>query len=210
MKFKLNDYIIEYEIIRKKNKNLYFRFDKNSKLIITCPKYISDNEVRDLISKNSSSILKLYEKSKIKNIKYQNFYYLGNEYKIIYDLNSNEVTLKDDEIICKNDEELSDFIDKETLRIFNEEVEICKKCFNKLPDFTLKIRDMKSRWGVNNTRKRIITLNSELIKYRIDLIDYVIVHEMAHFYEGNHSKNFWKIVEEVIPDYKLKRKELRY
>ena len=61
MKFKINDYIIDYEIVRKDNKNLYFRFDENSKLIITTPRFISDSEVQDLITKNSKAILKMYE-----------------------------------------------------------------------------------------------------------------------------------------------------
>ena len=66
MKFKLNDYIIEYEIIRKDNKNLYFRFDENCKLIITAPKFITELEVKNLITKNSSAILKMYEDAKVR------------------------------------------------------------------------------------------------------------------------------------------------
>ena len=50
---------------------------------------------------------------------------------------------------------------------------------------------MTSRWGVNNVTKKIITLNTELLKKSIDLIDYVIIHELCHFYEGNHSNRFW-------------------
>ena len=56
MNCKINNYIIDYEVIRKDNKNLYFRFDENCKLIITTPKYVTDDDVKNLISKNSSSI----------------------------------------------------------------------------------------------------------------------------------------------------------
>ena len=61
-----------------------------------------------------------------------------------------------------------------------------------------------------NTKNKIITLNSELLKKEIPLIDYVIIHEMAHFYEGNHGKKFWNIVSLAIPDYKERRKKLKY
>ena len=61
MKFKINDYIIEYEVIRKDNKNLYFRIDENCKLIITAPRFISDEDIKNLITKNSTAILKMYE-----------------------------------------------------------------------------------------------------------------------------------------------------
>ena len=68
---------------------------------------------------------------------------------------------------------------------------------------------MKTRWGVNNVTKRIITLNSELLKKDVTLIDYVIIHELCHFYEANHSNRFWMQVEKRYPYYKLARKRLR-
>ena len=78
MKFKLNDYIIEYEIIKKDNKNLYFRFDENCKLIVTAPRVISDVEVKNLITKNSSAILKMYEEALERQDKVGELKYLGN------------------------------------------------------------------------------------------------------------------------------------
>ena len=68
---------------------------------------------------------------------------------------------------------------------------------------------MTTRWGVCNTKLKVITLNSDLIYYRRDLIDYVIVHEMCHFYEGNHSTKFWEHVSKYYPNYKQARKELK-
>ena len=85
MKFKINDFIIEYEVIRKDNKNLYFRFDENCKLIITAPKFIKDDEVKNLITKNSQAILKMYEDSIERSERNALFWYLGNSYKIIFD-----------------------------------------------------------------------------------------------------------------------------
>lgn len=213
MKFKLNDYIIEYEIIRKDNKNLYFRFDENSHLIITAPRFITDLEVKNLITKNSSAILRMYEDSLRRSDRDGLFKYLGKKYKVIFDNRIKEVTIENGEeniITCHDEEDLAKFYQDECLRVFNEEINICRNCFNNLPEFKLRIRKMKTRWGVCNTKDKIITLNSELLKKDIALIDYVVVHEMAHFYEGNHSKNFWKIVESVIPDYKERRKKLKY
>ena len=210
MKFKLNDYIINYEVVRKDNKNLYFRFDENCNLIITAPRFISDKEVQNLIMKNSSAILKMYEDALERSKRDEKFWYLGKSYEVNFDNRVKDIEVGEDTITCFNEEALEDFYDKECKRVFKEEIDVCKKCFNNLPDFDLKIRRMRTRWGVCNTRKNIITLNSELLKKDISLIDYVIVHEMAHFFEANHSKNFWHIVEEVIPDYKVKRKKLRY
>ncbi len=210
MKFKLNDYIIDYEIIRKDNKNLYFRIDENCKLIITAPKFITDLEVKNLITKNSSAILKMYEEALVRKERDKLFWYLGKSYNVIFDNRVAEVEFTEDTIICNSEEVLNKFYLKECERVFNEEIEVCKKCFSELPEFSLKLRKMRTRWGVCNTKKYTITLNTELLKKEIPLIDYVIIHEMTHFFEPNHGKNFWKLVGMAIPDYKEKRKKLKY
>jgi len=210
MKFKLNDYIINYEVIRKDNKNLYFRIDENCTLIITAPRFITDEEIKNLIAKNSGAILKMYENALQRKEREKLFWYLGNSYEVTFDNREKEVTFEDNKITCHDEEALKKFYDDECLRVFSEEIEVCKKCFNELPEFTLKIRKMRTRWGVCNTRNKIITLNSELLKKDISLIDYVIIHEMTHFFEANHGKRFWELVSMAIPDYKEKRKKLKY
>ena len=46
---------------------------------------------------------------------------------------------------------------------------------------------MTTRWGVCNRTDKVVTLNSELVKRTKEELDYVIIHELCHFYEGNHS-----------------------
>jgi len=72
----------------------------------------------------------------------------------------------------------------------------------------LKFRKMKSRWGSCNS-KREITLNSELSRVNRELIDYVVVHELAHIEYMNHSKSFHNLVETYLPNSKEYRKELK-
>jgi len=72
----------------------------------------------------------------------------------------------------------------------------------------LKFRKMKSRWGSCNSL-RVITFNSELIKLSKELIDYVVVHELAHLTHMNHSKEFHSLVDMFIDDSKAIRKELK-
>jgi len=210
MKFKLNDYIIDYEIVRKDNKNLYFRIDENCRLIVTAPRFIKDEEIKNLITKNSSAILKMYENALARSERDKKFWYLGNSYDVTFDNRVIGVNFDNDKITCHDEDSLNKFYNDECIRVFNEEINICKNCFNDLPEFTLKIRKMRTRWGVCNIRNNTITLNSELLKKDISLIDYVIVHEMTHFYEQNHGKHFWELVGMVIPDYKDRRKKLKY
>ncbi len=68
------------------------------------------------------------------------------------------------------------------------------------------LRAMNTRWGSCTPKKRTIRLSTLLASKPQEQIEYVIVHELAHLKEPNHSHAFWKIVEHYIPDYK----ELRY
>ena len=68
---------------------------------------------------------------------------------------------------------------------------------------------MKTRWGVCNKRDTSITLNANLMKEKIECLDYVIVHELSHFVHFNHSKEFWNTVEKYCPYYKKIRKSLK-
>ena len=98
----------------------------------------------------------------------------------------------------------------EAQRIFNDRVNICYNLFEEdIPYPNVLIGKMKRKWGYCNKREKLIKLNSELIKYSINEIDYVIVHELSHFIEFNHSKNFWKYVKKYYPNYKEAQKVLK-
>ncbi|MBP6880316.1 M48 family metallopeptidase [Candidatus Saccharibacteria bacterium] len=69
------------------------------------------------------------------------------------------------------------------------------------------IRDQSSRWGSCSSLKNL-NFNWKLLYLPEKLIDYVVVHELCHLKEQNHSKNFWALVAETTPDYKKLRKQL--
>jgi hypothetical protein len=72
----------------------------------------------------------------------------------------------------------------------------------------LKFRKMRSRWG-SCSSKKIITLNTKLMKIDKQLIDYIIVHELAHLVHMNHSKQFHDLVKQYVPNSKNLDKELK-
>lgn len=71
----------------------------------------------------------------------------------------------------------------------------------------LKIRDMRSRWG-SCSSKGNVSLNLRLIHQPLDLIDYVVLHELCHLKELNHSPRFWALMDRVLPDWRERRKQL--
>ena len=209
MVIQVGKYEVPLEIIRKKNKNIYFRFNEEGTLIVTCNRFVSEKELRNLIIQNEKSLLRMYEKYMKELEKAKQFYYLGKPYTLVYDEKVKEVEIKEDFIYAKDSKKLEQWQKKECLKIFEERINVLLQHFSNLPLFTLKIRKMKTRWGVNNVTKKIITLNSELLRKDVDLIDYVIIHELCHFYEANHSSKFWYQVSLRYPDYKMARKRLR-
>jgi len=73
---------------------------------------------------------------------------------------------------------------------------------------TIKFRKMKRRWGSCSTKK-VLTFNTELIKIDKKLIDYVVVHELAHLVHMNHSQAFHTLVASYLDDATTLKKELR-
>lgn len=72
----------------------------------------------------------------------------------------------------------------------------------------VKIRRMKTRWGSCVPSKGRVWLNEALAVVPEELLDYVLLHELAHFFHPNHGPDFWAFVEERMPDWKQRRKAL--
>ena len=77
-----------------------------------------------------------------------------------------------------------------------------------LPTPDVTIRRMTSRWGTCNTQARRITLNLELAQRDGTLLEYVIVHELAHLIERGHNARFYAVMDAHMPDWRLRRRVL--
>lgn len=195
-------------IKRKKIKNIYFRIDNNLNFVISAGYFVSEKYIENLIKKEMKSIEKMYNNALDKIEEENIFYLLGEKYNIVFDYKSQGV-VKDNFIYFKDENYISKYIIKRSKEVFLSRIEAIKINFVDLPEFTFKVRKMTSRWGVCNFKTNVITLNTELLKKDVSLIDYVIIHEICHFYHHNHSINFWNLVSKHYPYYKLARKMLK-
>ena len=157
-------------------------------------KIILDNE-KEFLRKALSRVRKKMEKEEL-------FYYLGKKYDIIK-VPFDNIEIDDGKIYVKDDKMLLNWLKKEIKRIFTERLMYNYDLFDEdIPFPKLKIRSMKTRWGVCNRRDNSVTLNSKLIEYSLHEIDYVIIHELSHFVHFDHSREFWETVRLHMPDYK--------
>ena len=96
---------------------------------------------------------------------------------------------------------------REAEQVFKECVEHFAPLMNVSPK-QIKLTSAKTQWG-SCTVQGVVRLNWQLVTMPLHLIDYVVVHELAHLQEMNHSAAFWRVVEGACPDYAKVRKELR-
>ena len=202
---------VKYEVViqKKNNKNIYIRIKDDLKIYITCNYFTTNKMLVRLLNDNEEFIRKGINRVKSKNKKEDKLFYLGTGYDIIYS-EVDRVIISDNSIIVKDDEMLNKWYKDEIIRVFDERyVIVFNKFKENIKSPILRIRTMKSRWGVYNRRNHTITLNSKLIQFDMEKIDYVIIHELSHIIHFDHSKEFWSLVAKYFPDYKRVRKEMR-
>lgn len=209
MKYIIDDKEYEVVIIKKNNKNTYLRVKEDLKIYVTTNHFTSKTSIKNLLDNNIDAIKKMINSQVKQNKKKDFFYYLGNSYEVFID-EVDEIKFLDDAIFVPSEEYLNKWLKNEIKRIFKERLDYNYNRYNeKIPYPKLKIRTMSSRWGVCNIRDNSVTLNTKLIEYEIDKLDYVIIHELSHFIHFNHSKEFWEQVSKYTPNYKQMRKDLK-
>ena len=209
MKFLIDDKEYEVVIQKKNNKNTYIRVKEDLKIYVTTSYFASKLYVYNLLEQNKEYLKKVLTKQEIKN-ENTSFKYLGKKYDVIICNIVNKVEFDGNKIYTPSEKELDNYIKKNTLELFKERLDYNYNLFlENIPYPKLKIRTMKTRWGVCNKRDNSVTLNSKLIEYNIEALDYVIIHELSHFVHFNHSKEFWMLVSKYNPNYKQIKKYLK-
>jgi predicted metal-dependent hydrolase len=74
-------------------------------------------------------------------------------------------------------------------------------------EYQVRIRRMTRRWG-SCTARGVITLNPLLIQASLSCVDYVIAHELVHLLEPSHSPRFYRLLDNVMPDWRRRREKL--
>lgn len=210
MKYKIDEEYYDVVVEKKNNKNTYLRVKDDLTILITTNFFTSKHSIKKLLDTHKEDLVKMIAKKRKDKEKEENFYYLGKKYDIIEVYTMNNIEFDDTYVFVKSKDVLDKWLKKEMKKLFQERLDYWYNIFlEDIPYPKLKIRKMKTRWGVCNKRDNSVTLNSNLIKYNIDCLDYVIVHELSHFVHFDHSKDFWNLVKKYCPRYKEITKELK-
>lgn len=217
---------MEYSIDYGRRKNVYILI-RDGKVILKVPKNYPKYKMEKIINEKEKWINKKLQEYNQKNRNIReykdgaNIYVLGNRYilkieyysktRIMVKLEDSNFVIYFPENLQINEELIKEVIEKYYCKLAKIELpkylENIAKEVNLYPS-SCSVRNMKRAWGNCNTKKDI-HLNTNLIKYSKQAIEYVCLHEICHLKYMNHSKVFWKMVESYMPNYKEIEKELR-
>lgn len=209
---------MEFEVIITKKKVKYLRLKvKDGKVLVSSPFGVSKERINKFINDNKEFICNALEKQKVKKeletLNYNDeIEILGNKYQILETSLKSKVT---DHFIFVNSKE---DIRKTIKKLFKEKLlikmnELTRHYFNimcfKCEFPSIIIKDVKSKWGSYFKQKHLIEYSSNILFKSEDTYHYLIIHELAHIKEFNHSSKFYDIVEKYCPNYKELRKKLK-
>lgn len=219
---------LSFEIIRKKKlKNIYVRvYPPDGKIIISSPFNVSDEYLKMFVLKDFSKIEKARNdiisqnrRPKPKYLSGEVHYLWGKAYvlQVIFEGKNFKVFKQDSKIVMIVPPKTSVTArEKILIEWYRTELKsvlptFARNCEQKTGIYAeeFKIRNMKTRWGTCNISKRRIWINLQLVKNPPECLEYVIIHELVHLLEKNHTRRFYHLVEKFCPSWRDIKKILK-
>jgi hypothetical protein len=208
--------MVDYEIKYSKRKTVAIYITLDGKVEVRCPKRTRKSDIEEFITQKQKWIEKklseLSNKNKVILKAGETSLYLGDEHPII-NTDDEEGFYSGAFHILKS--EGDQYVYDALKQIYIQKAkELIPQRVHKyegimgLCALKIGITSAKTRWG-SCSAKNSLNFTWKLIMADLDTIDYVVVHELAHIKEKNHSKNFWNLVGIYKPDYKDSKKKLR-
>lgn len=206
-------------IIRSYRRSLCLTITKDGSFVVHAPKRMSMNDIIKYISEKEKWIKskqdEIQKKLSINRdvINYKQFLFLGKKYELKKQLGLKKIELTEDYLIVPDigDDiliiKIKQWYVKQAKKILSERLEYFADIMQ-LDYASISIMNSKSGWG-SCDKLRNIKLNFRLILLPHKTVDFVLIHELAHILEFNHSKDFYKIIQTVMPTYKLQQKILK-
>lgn len=187
-----------YEVVltRKRMKTIQYRF-KNGKFVISAPRLATKSTIFAGLQKFAPKLIK---RSVSVQAITDEYVYIFGEKRIINNDNS--------ELDCSSRETLEGQLSKMLLNYVKERVAYFAPRMEIFDDYKVKVRNTKTRLGSNSRRTKTIAFALSLVHFSKEIIDSVVVHELAHCKVFDHSKEFYNVVYQHCPNYNVSRKKL--
>lgn len=190
-------------------KRISIKIGADKKPILVIPKAASLEKAKLFLEEHKSWVFtKTFFKDPDNEIKTNNkISVLGNEYNIVHCSTTPGTPRFDDNRLILPEEglpyklRLNTILDKMLMREVRQYIDEISPKIGKAPT-KISLRDSKTRWGSCSSRGTI-TLSRRLVFAPIHVVQYVVLHELCHLLEHNHSKKFWDLVKLHRHDYKL-------
>ena len=208
---------IQYKIIRSDRKSLALVIDSEAKLTVRAPFNAMGSEITNFIRQKKRWIIEKQKKISALSNKYApvviknggNILFQGNNYTIKMS-NVSRIKISGENIIIpkgSKKEKVVSWLKKEAKKLIRERLDIYAGIMG-VRYSALRISSARTRWGSCSGRDSL-SFTWRLIMCPIQVIDYVIVHELSHITHKNHSPVFWTRVKNVIPDFKEQKNWLK-
>ena len=216
--------VITYTVNKAVNRDMYITV-QNGEVVVNAPWYFTSNKIQEIVQEKKNWIMskiKEYEDQNIPNIQCVKIFGKNYDVKVEYkNIKTSELNIRENseiEIILPNkykkignEQILKMSIEKMYEQIANQEIDnIMEKVRIMLgiaPEEYV-ITKMNNTLG-KCTDGKIIFINPELMKYKKEIIEYVIAHEFCHLKYKTHGKRFYQILEKNIPEYKKYEREIQ-
>ena len=210
----VNDLVVMIKY-RKNMKNIYLKVEKNADVVVSAPPRTPNYIIKKLSQENIDEI-KLRRNNILMNgytvkqfVTGEKHIIFGKEFVLEVILgNKNVIKLSDDKIILviKDKDQDRGQIVMSYLRkvLYNKALEFSNK-YEKIMGVhaeQLRIKKMKTRWGTCNIEAKRIWINYELIKYPIECLEHIVVHELTHLLETNHTPRFYALLGKYYPNFR--------
>lgn len=229
--FRCGNSTFEYTIERsaRRNKTIAIYVKPETGVIVRAPLSVRKKFIQKFIEAKSPWILKKLSAANSMTVFPRQFTtgeifsYLGQDHKLVLICSTRDrssILTEDKKLIVPVPEGLNDFnraeFVKDALRYWYvaEANQVISRLVNELSAATglvpakVKVKNLKRSWGSCSGHNNV-SFNWRLIMAPLQIIEYVVVHELCHIKEKNHSKNFWLLLERHIPDCKDIRKQLK-
>jgi predicted metal-dependent hydrolase len=215
------DEVRGYQVIRskKRRRTMSVRIKEDGKIVIYVPYRTMQDEIERFIEKSRSWVSqRLSERERsIRETKRgfapgERFFYLGESYPLSIEPNGDKgppLKLSFGKFILDGNriDEARDLFTQwyraEAKETLEERVDYYSHRLLLFPK-AVRITSARSRWGSCSSDNRL-SFSWRIMMASLDVIDYILIHELAHIKEKNHSRRFWSYLESVIPDYKERR-----